>query len=85
MSTSEKLKKLFSPKFMQKHTSFHSFEDFLKACGIHSKEDLEKHINDEEKMDAHTQAHTKFENWKHMVEQAMNQEIKQSTNDIFWD
>lgn len=61
---------LISPAFLQAHTQFSSVEQLFESGGfkVESKEDLEA-IPDEA-MDAHIRAHSKFPDWKTMLQTA---------------
>lgn len=61
---------LFNPLFMQKHTIFNSFEEFLSEGNfiVNTQEDFE--AIPEQDLDTHVAHKTKFENWAEMSEQA---------------
>lgn len=61
---------LFSPDFMQRHSSHADFESLLKAGGyeVNSQEDFEA-IPDEE-WEEHIRRHTQFSSWQEMQETA---------------
>lgn len=64
---------LFTASFMQRYTSFSSFDELLKAgnFNIESQEDFEA-ISDA-KFDKHIAATTKFKNWEAMLSEATAQ------------
>jgi len=58
---------LFTNSFMEKHTSFSSFEQFLEAGNfiVNCQEDFDSIDADE--MDKHVAATTQFESWEDML------------------
>ena len=64
---------LFNPLFMQAHTAFDSFEQFLSDGNflVETQEDFE--AIPEHELDAHVATKTKFENWNEMSQQAANE------------
>lgn len=74
-TTSVSFDVLFNSKFMQKYTSFSTFDELLKAGNyvVNSKEDFEA-IPDNE-FDKHISTCTKFDNWKDMLNTATNEYV----------
>lgn len=66
-TTSVSFGELFIPEFMQKYTSFNSFDDLLTAGGfeVNSQEDF-KAIPDDV-FDEHIAKHTNFSSWDEML------------------
>lgn len=66
---------LFNVSFMNKHTSFTNFNDFLVAGGfiVNSAEDF-KAIPDDE-FDEYIQKSTKFTSWSQMQEEATGEYV----------
>ena len=64
---------LFTTSFMQKYTSFSSFDEFLEAGGfiVNSSEDFEAIPSDV--FDKHISSTTNFENWENMLSKATSQ------------
>lgn len=67
---------LFNPLFIQAHTIFHSFDEFLSDGNflVETQEDLK--AIPEHALDSHVATKTKFNNWNEMSQQAANEFAK---------
>ncbi|NDL68489.1 hypothetical protein [Anaerotalea alkaliphila] len=61
---------LFSESFMNRYSDFSSFSEFLQSGSfeVNSQEDLE--ALDDEKINEHVRATTKFSSWQKMIDAA---------------
>ncbi|MFB6356177.1 MAG: hypothetical protein ABEJ65_06640 [bacterium] len=68
------LDEIFSDSFMEEHTDFEDFQEFLDPTDFSisdiEKSVLERKTNDE--IDEYTSENTEFNNWLEMVEEALD-------------